>query len=49
MVIDDHSQDKSRELVEKYIAINLSINFRLYETQNENENGNWKTNKCTMC
>lgn len=35
IVIDDHSQDKSRELVEKYIKINPSINFRVYETPNE--------------
>lgn len=32
IVIEDHSQDKSRELVEKYMASNPSINFRLYET-----------------
>lgn len=32
IVIDDHSQDKSRELVEKYIASNPNSNFQLYET-----------------
>lgn len=35
IVIDDHSQDKSKELVEEYIEINPSINFRLYETPKE--------------
>lgn len=35
IVIDDHSQDKSRELVEKYIASNPSINFKLYEILDE--------------
>ena len=32
IVIDDHSKDKSIELVEKYIASNPSINFKLYKT-----------------
>ena len=35
IVIDDHSQDKSRELVEKYITSNPSNNFQLYETPDE--------------
>lgn len=35
IIIDDHSQDKSKELVEEYIASNPSINFKLYETPNE--------------
>ena len=35
IVIDDHSQDKSKELVEEYIVSNPSINFKLYETPNE--------------
>lgn len=35
IVIDDHSQDKSKELVEEYIVNNPSINFKLYETPNE--------------
>lgn len=35
VVIDDHSQDKSRELVEKYITSNPSNNFQIYETPDE--------------
>ncbi len=35
IVIDDHSQDKSRELVEKYITSNPSNNFQIYETPDE--------------
>ena len=35
IVIDDHSQDKSRELVEKYITSNPNNNFQLYETPDE--------------
>lgn len=35
IVINDHSQDKSRELVEKYIASNPNNNFQLYETPDE--------------
>lgn len=35
IIIDDHSQDKSKELVEKYITSNPSINFSLYETPDE--------------
>lgn len=35
IVIDDHSQDKSKELVGEYIVSNPSINFKLYETPNE--------------
>lgn len=35
IVINDHSQDKSRELVEKYIASNSNNNFQLYETPDE--------------
>lgn len=35
IIIDDHSQDKSKELVEKYIISNPSINFSLYETPDE--------------
>ena len=35
IVIDDHSQDKSKELVKKYIASNPNINFKLYETPTE--------------
>ena len=35
IVIDDHSQDKSRDLVEKYITSNPNSNFQLYETPNE--------------
>ena len=35
IIIDDHSQDRSRELVEKYIVGNPSINFKLRETQDE--------------
>lgn len=31
-VIDDHSQDKSRELVEEYISSNPNINFQFCET-----------------
>lgn len=32
IVIDDHSQDQSRELVEKYISRNPNNKFQLYET-----------------
>lgn len=32
IVIDDHSKDKSRELVQKYIANHPNINIKLYET-----------------
>lgn len=35
IVINDHSQDNSRELVEKYIASNPNNSFRLYETPNK--------------
>lgn len=35
IIIDDHSQDRSRELVEKYIAGNPDIDFNLCETQDE--------------
>ena len=35
IVINDHSQDKSKELVEEYIVSNPNINFKLYETPNE--------------
>lgn len=35
IVIDDHSQDKSRELVEKYITSNPNNNFQLHETAAE--------------
>ena len=35
IVIDDHSQDKSKELVEEYIVSNPRINFKLYETPSE--------------
>jgi len=32
IVIDDHSQDKSRELVQAYMANNPNIDFKFYET-----------------
>lgn len=32
IVIDDHSQDKSRELVQAYMASNPNIDFKFYET-----------------
>ncbi len=32
IIIDDHSQDKSKELVEKYIESNPNVKFTLYET-----------------
>lgn len=35
IIIDDHSQDRSRKLVEKYIAGNPSIDFNLCEIQDE--------------
>lgn len=35
IVINDHSQDKSRELVKKYIANNSNLNFKLYEAPDD--------------
>lgn len=35
LIINDHSQDKSKELVENYITRNQNNNFKLYETPNE--------------
>ena len=32
IIIDDHSKDKSRELVENYMKKNPNVNFQLYET-----------------
>lgn len=32
MIIDDHSQDNSRELVKRYIMSNPNIDFQFYET-----------------
>ena len=37
LIIDDHSQDKSKELIEKYILSNLNIDMKFYQT----EEGKW--------
>lgn len=35
IIIDDHSQDRSREIVEQFIANNPNIDFKIYSTPQE--------------